>query len=85
MKKILVALLLVSIMMLSFATPVMANNAVVAEIVEVVEIVAEQQEITPFSEHTRNYLRISICGCNQLQFRVWSIVRGRWLTEWAYI
>ena len=75
MKKIFLAFLLVSVMALSFAVPVMANDYAVAA----------EQEVEPFTERTRIYNRRSICGCGQLQFRVWGITSGQWLTPWTYI
>jgi len=81
-KKVLVAFLLVSIMAFSFAVPVAASDVVVAE---VVCVSATPENITPFSEITRNYFRWSICGCGGLQMRVWGITSGRWLTEWTYL
>ena len=82
MKKTLVAFLLVSIMALSFVAPVMASEATVAE---VLHISAGQEDIMPFSEHTRNYFRWSVCGCGRVQLRVWGMTSGRWLTEWTYL
>ena len=38
-------------------------------------------EIVPFHELTRIYLRTNSAGV--LQFRVWGITSGRWLTDWA--
>ena len=78
MKKILFAFLLVIVMSLSFAVPAMANVAVVSESVRT----AEYQGITPFTEMTRIYHRMSN---GRLQFRVWGMTSGRWLTDWAYM
>jgi len=82
MKKALVAFLLVGVTALSFAVPAMAN-AVATQ--ETVKIEASYQEIVPFFERTKIYHRWSICGCLQLQFRVWGMVSGRWLTDWLYV
>ena len=76
MKKRLVTFFIVSVMALSFAVPAMAMDAVVSQ-----PINAElEQEVSPFFEMTRIYLRNHH---GVLQFRVWSITNGRWLTEWA--
>ncbi|MCL1863574.1 MAG: hypothetical protein FWF78_08415 [Defluviitaleaceae bacterium] len=82
MKKILVAFLLIGVMALSFAAPAMANTAATQE---TVKIEASYQEITPFFEQTVIYHRRSLCGCDRLQFRVWGMISGRWLTDWAYV
>jgi hypothetical protein len=63
-------------MALSFAVPVMANDAI---IVEPVPIYGEQT-ITPHTEMTRAYWR-TFNG--RLQFRIWSMTNGRWLTDWT--
>jgi len=81
-KKVILAFLLACTAALSFSIPVVADVTVV---VEEINITAEQGEITPFSEYTRNYFRMPLCGCGNLQFRVWGMVSGRWLTEWTYI
>jgi len=81
MKKRLVAFFLICVMTLSFASPVVANAVVVAEPTNTVV----EQEISPFDIVTRIYYRWSPCGCGGLQFRVWNITTGRWLTEWAYV
>jgi len=75
--------MLISAMALSFAAPV-AASATVAEDVAI-EAEATYQQITPFIEMTRIYHRWSICGCMGLQFRVWGITSGRWLTDWDYV
>ena len=74
-KKIFVAFLLISMMMLSFAVPVMAAEAIVVEPVNI-EI---EQEVTPRTEMTQIFWRTYD---GQLQMRVWSITNGRWLTDW---
>jgi hypothetical protein len=75
-KKLLVTFLLVGIMVMSFAVPAMAGEAVVAEPVPSYG----EQTITPHTEMTRLYWRTS---GGRLQFRQWSITNGRWLTDWT--
>lgn len=77
MKKRLLVSLLISVLILSFATPVMAITDVTS--VESMNIVAEQ-EISPFTEMTRIYLRTYN---GNIQWRLWGMTSGRWLTEWA--
>ena len=76
MKKRLVVFLFVSVMALSFAVPVAAKPAI-----EPIST-AEYQGIAPFTEMTRIYHRWS---GGRLQFRVWGMTSGRWLTEWTYM
>jgi len=78
MKKVLVTILLISVMAISFAVPTMANTAVAEETVKE----ASYQEIVPLTEKTKIYHRWATGG---LQFRVWGMVSGRWLTEWQYV
>lgn len=78
MKKILVTLLLVIVMALSFAVPAMANTTIAMETVNE----TNYQEIVPFTEMTRIYHRFNN---GRLQFRVWGITSGRWLTDWDYV
>jgi hypothetical protein len=82
MKKKLLVCLFACAMALSFAVPAIANDAVVAE---VVYVSVGQEDITPFSEHTRSYFRWSVCGCGRLQMRVWGMTSGTWLTPWTYL
>jgi len=87
-KKGLMAFLLVCVMTLSFAVSVAASevfeseptNAVAVVVVEPTNEAAEYEEIMPMFEFTRTYWR-NYGG--QLQWRIWSITNGRWLTEWA--
>lgn len=79
MKKRLVVFLIIVCVSLSFASPVIASNAVMAEPVITVSTSIEH-EITPFHEFTQIYWR---WNSGVLQFRVWSITNGRWLTEWT--
>ena len=76
MKKRLMTFLLISVMALSFAVPVMATEASTAEPINA----TTEQEITPFTEMTRMYWRNHQ---GQLQWRVWSMTNGRWLTDWT--
>ena len=82
MKKKLIICILICVMALSYTNPVMATNVVVAESLAVNTELAEtaEQEIAPFNEMTRIYVR-TYHGV--LQFRVWSITNGRWLTDWT--
>jgi hypothetical protein len=75
-KKRLLLFLCVSMMALSFAVPVMAVETVVLEPVNI----SAEQGITPDTEMTRIFWRTYN---GQLQWRVWSITNGRWLTDWA--
>jgi len=63
-------------MILSFAVPAMAMEVKEIELTSTVE----WQEITPHTEMTRIYWR-NYGG--QIQWRVWSITNGRWMTEWT--
>jgi hypothetical protein len=78
MKKVLISVLLAAVMAVSITFPAMAAPDVVQETVKP----TAYQEIEPFMEFTRIYYRWSN---HRLQFRVWGIVSGRWLTDWAYI
>jgi len=60
-------------MALSFAVPAMAAEAV-SKYTVVEEEAAPRTEMTQI--FWRNYQGV-------LQFRVWSITNGRWLTEWT--
>lgn len=85
MKKLFVAFLLAGVMMLSFAVPTIATEAIISPTTYVTTgqaSIAEGQEITPFTEMTRIYWRNATGG---VQFRVWSITNGRWLTPWTYV
>ena len=77
MKKKLVACLIASAIALSFAFPVMAADVAIAE---PANTLVEHVEIAPLNEMTRIYLR-NYGGI--LQFRVWSITNGRWITDWT--
>jgi hypothetical protein len=82
-KKKLVAFLLISIMTLSIAISVSANEAVVADAMNATTEsfnTAVGQEIVPFTEMTRMYWRNHY---GVLQWRLWSMTNGRWLSEWT--
>lgn len=81
MKKRFVACVFVIVMALSFAVPVLAADAAVAEPLNLV-LEQENVEVTPFNEMTQIYFR---WHNGNLQFRVWSITNGRWITDWLYV
>jgi len=76
MKKRFIVYLFASLMALSFAVPAMAADAVAVE----PTYAAAEQEIAPRTEMTQFFWRTYN---GQLQFRIWSITNGRWLTEWT--
>ena len=78
MKKRLITCLLICMMAFSFVIPVIATEVAPSETVDVVG----EQGIMPLNEQTRIYFRVTSEGI--LQFRVWSITNGRWITEWLY-
>lgn len=78
MKKRLLVLLFICMMSLPFAIPVIANEAVANEPV----IVEVGEENTINTEMTRIYYR-NYHGV--LQWRLWGITSGKWLTEWANV
>ena len=82
MKKVFLTFLLVCIIAVSFNVTAMANDTI---LIEPINVYVEQQEVEPFSEHTWFYYRWCPCGCARLQWRVWGMTSGRWLTEWAYV
>lgn len=77
MKKRLMSFLLVGVMAF-FVVPALTTTVSAAETMNV----AIEQDISPHTEMTRIALR-TYNGV--LEFRVWSITNGRWLTEWAPI
>ena len=79
MRKKLITFLCASIMSLSFVIPALAMETVTTVAVEPVNASAVQ-EISPFHEFTQFYWR---WHNGQLQFRVWSITNGIWLTPWT--
>ena len=81
-KKRLVAFLFVGVMAMSFVVPAMANTAVVLEPVSTTS--TQTSEIAPFSEQTQIHFRACGC-CLRLQFRVWGVTSGKWLTDWQYL
>lgn len=70
------AISLFFVILLFFAAPVMAAETVITESTNIVT----EQEITPRTNMTRIYFR-NYGGV--IQFRVWSITNGKWMTEWA--
>jgi len=77
MKKMILVFVFIGVMASSFAVPAMAKTAVEQPI-----STAEYQGIAPATELTKIYHRW-VGG--RLQFRVWSITNGRWLTDWTYV
>ena len=75
MKRKILVCVLVCVMALSFAVPALAVPAYEAGSLA-------YEEIVPISEETRIYWRIFN---GQLQYRVWGITSGRWLTDWTNI
>ena len=78
MKRKLIVCLLTCVMAFSFVVPAMASEAVKYEPVYSVTY----QEVAPRTEMTRLYFR-TYHGV--LQFRVWSITNGRWITDWTNV
>ena len=78
MKKRLIACIFICVIALTFTVPVLATDFAVTE---PVNLVTEQgyEEITPFHEVTKIYIR-TYGGV--LQFRIWGVTSGRWLTPW---
>ena len=83
MRKKLLACLLVCILALALAVPAMASPLDMATIPTYeVGTSGVYQEITPHGvELTQIYWRTITGG--QLQFRVWGMTSGRWLTDWT--
>jgi len=79
MKKKLFLCLFACIMALTFAVPTMAAGADFREPVRVEQDVEPFAEITPFAEVTQIVFR-TYHGV--LQWRVWSVTWGRWITDW---
>lgn len=79
MKKKLLVCLFACAMALSFAVPAVAAG------VDFVEPASEsilEQEIAPFNEEVQIAFR-TYHGV--LQWRLWSVTRGRWITEWTNV
>lgn len=76
MKKRFVVFLLISMIALSFTVPAIAMEVVETEPVNAVV----EQEVIPRTEVTQFYWR-TYNGV--LQWRVWGLTSGRWLTEWT--
>ena len=82
MKKKLIVFLLVGLMALSFTVPVMASENVTT--VSAYETTDIEHENSIHGEMTQMHWRL--CGCHGLlQFRVWSLTNGRWITDWLYV
>ena len=75
MKKRLFLCLCVCMMALMFAVPVMAADVAVNEPASAVDY----EGVVPHNEVTQIFLR-TYNGV--LQMRVWSVTRGRWITDW---
>lgn len=76
MKKKLAMFLLVGVMALSFfAVPAMAADVIATE------PAVEVQEIAPLNEATQTHWRIYD---GRLQFRIWGVTNGVWLTPWTF-
>jgi len=76
MKKRFLMILLAGLMLFSLATPAMAYSAEL-------DVSQGYVEIAPLTEYTRIYFRnLNVNGQPVLQFRVWGITSGRWLTDW---
>jgi len=82
MKKRVLTGFLIFVMALMLAIPAFATPAMVVD----VPVVATQAEVeepmeSRGTEFTRIYWRTTSTG--QLQFRVWGMTSGRWLTDWT--
>ena len=75
MKRILVTFLLITMMSFSFTVPAMAVGTIVTEPISS----TTTQGIVPATEMTQIYWR---WNNGVLQYRVWSLTNGRWLTDW---
>ena len=83
MKKRLLMFLLACLILLSLVVPAMAVDAlsVFPTVMSEHELMQQASiEMEPRNEYTRIYWR-TFNGV--LQFRVWGITSGRWLTEWT--
>ena len=72
MKKRILMCLLAGLMLLSLAPAAMAYSPEV-------DMQQGYAEIAPLTEYTRIYWRT---WNGNLQFRVWGITSGRWITDW---
>jgi hypothetical protein len=75
-KKKLIICLVTFVIALSFAIPVAAVDVVVSEPTGTIMV----EKIEPLSEHTVIYFRFYN---DMLQYRIWGMISGRWLTDWA--
>jgi len=81
MKKRFLIFLLAGLMLLSLATPALAVDVIPAP-TGISECELMQQvgiELEPRTEQTEIHWRT---WQGQLQFRVWGVTSGRWLTDW---
>jgi len=72
MKRRILMCLLAGLMLLSMVPPAMAYSAEL-------DVSQGYVEIAPLTEYTRIYWRT---WNGNLQFRVWGITSGRWITDW---
>ena len=86
MKKRLLVCVLAVVMLFSMAVPAMAatQQAVPVSIVMTNghDLSAGYEVISPFSEVTQIYFRT---WNGVLQFRVWGVTSGQWLTPWTNV
>ncbi|MCL2842489.1 MAG: hypothetical protein FWE28_03345 [Oscillospiraceae bacterium] len=87
MKKKVLMFLLACLMLLSLVVPAAAHSTDAGPIhppvaPEYEPGTSDYAPIAPRNEMTRIYFR-NLAG--NLQFRVWGITSGRWLTEWQYL
>ena len=82
MKKKLLVCVLAVVMLFSMAVPALAatQEAMPVTVAKGYDMSDGYAVISPFSEQTRIYWRT---WNGQLQFRVWGITSGRWLTPWT--
>ena len=83
MKKKLLVCVLAVVMLFSMAVPAIAatQEVVPVAVAKGYSVSDGYAEISPFNELTRIYWRTTPAGV--LQFRVWGITSGRWLTDWT--
>ena len=84
MKKRLLICVLICAMALALMVPAMASSADTVAAPTYVSDSPGYEELAPNAvELTRIYWRTITGG--QLQFRVWGITSGRWLTDWTNV
>ena len=83
MKKLFMVFVLACVVALSFSVSASAfavvDVQVITESTQESELFTEGQGFEPFTEMVQVYWRNYF---GQLQWRVWSITNGKWLTEW---